>query len=144
MEYQFEDWFVAKVNGKPVFRVVTTFFTSAEFALDELTGSYQPDLGRLEVANADRGQQYDTQCQYWDESLGKIVYNTFEPLEKISEIRPFKELWTATTLEICDDETERQIPALSLHRKKEILTKLQELEIDVDKPASRSSKRKPR
>ena len=79
----------------------------------------------------------------------KILLTFFSPsvaksLEKISEIRPFQELWTATTLEICDDESQNQRPALSLHQKKEILTKLKQLEIDVEKPASRSSKRTPR
>ena len=133
-----QDWFVAKVNGKTVFRYVYRFATSSEFGYDELSGKYQQDLGTFHVENVEYNRfyasWYKTQCQYWDEDLQENVYDLYEVLEKISEVGTFNQLWKASCVHIpsrYEPNEELEYPALSMTSKKQILKKLKNFGIEL-------------
>lgn len=134
----YHDWYVAQYpDGSWKFAYVETYATSAEFEYDELAGSFQQDLGYICLSNAVNNPQYKTQGgKSWD---GEFVnYSVDEVLEKIATISAFKEMWNEQHCyypsKFEDDNYESEpsySPALSISDKKEIVSVLKNLDVDL-------------
>jgi hypothetical protein len=144
----FEDWFVAKFsNGDWKFMSVTRHSTSAEFSYDELFGSFQTDLGTVNISNSSELVSYLSQSgKSWNEETESYHYEIEEVLEKFGEYREFPELWTSQYNYFPSkwDEDDRKFdhPALKFSDKKEILIKLKELGCDLRQGYYRSRNRR--
>lgn len=131
----YHDWYVAKYpDGKWKFAFVERHTTSAEFSYDELAGSFQNDLGCLNISNI-MGEPMSYQCQqakWWDGE--EVHYYSEEVLEKIAIVSSFEGMWNEMYYYIPSkwDEEEytdpaNQCSALSFTNKKEIISRLKKL-----------------
>lgn len=147
----YHDWYVAKYpNGEWKFAYVESNYTSAEISYDELTGSFQSDLGYLYLSNAaDNKNQYQSQAGIeWIN--GEKIYGVDEVLEKIATMSCFEDMWNEVYFHIpCKwDEEEytdpaNQCSALSFTDKKEIFLLLKGLGMTKQdkKPSIRGQRR---
>lgn len=134
---KYHNWFVAKYpDGEWKFAYVETHYTSAEFSYDELTGTFQQELGNLFVSNVEEGKCYHSQIGVeWVD--GEKEYFSYEVLEKIATIGTFEKLWKEQYL-YCPsmfDNEEYEKPefsdALTISDKKEIVKTLRNLGVDL-------------
>lgn len=128
-----KDYFAMKtIEGKWKFAYLTTHSTSAEFSYDELSGSFQNDLGNMYLENVEGNFRYSTQTrqsydEQWCQTINEDEYKT---VEQVATMSTFEEMWGEVyeymPSKYSDDE-KSEYPALSLSDKKEILTKLKSL-----------------
>lgn len=138
---KYSDFFAMKtLSGEWKFAIIEYGGTSAEFHYDELSMSFQTDLGSVTVENCKDDVSYRTQT--YREGWG--MADTHEVLEKLGFVIPFEEMWNAEFEYIAqsdaDDDESYNCPALLLSDKKEILFKLKE--IGWEKPKNEKRKRK--
>jgi hypothetical protein len=140
-DYSFQtyhDWYVAQYPDRTWrFAYVETHYTSAEFSYDELTGSFQQDMGNLHLSNVKDGKCYYSQAGVeWID--GEKLYTSTEVLEKIGEISTFEHMWKSEYVyyssKFEDDNYESfpiSSPALTFSDKKEIVRMLKNLGVDL-------------
>lgn len=128
----YHDWYVAQYpDGEWKFAFVERYSTSAEFSYDELTGSFQSDLGYLCLSNVadDKGKYYTQAGIEWID--GEKVYGVDEVLEKIGTMSCFEGMWTEVYEYIPsrwdEDDEARIYVGHSFADKKQIITRLKEL-----------------
>lgn len=126
----YHDWYVSKYpDGSWKFAFVERYSTSADFSYDELTGSFQSDLGSLYLSNVKDSQPYSSQAGIeWKD--GEKCYTSNEVLEKIGTIANFSDLWNEPYEYIpsrWDDEDKEYTQPSSVSYKKEIITRLKKL-----------------
>lgn len=146
-DYSFSEtlhWFVCTMpNGKPEFRVVTTYSTSAEFEFDQLSGNFEQGLGKLIVENAPA--EFTTLTSRNDDGY---IEDHYVLLEKISEPCTFADIWNQQYLYIPSKEDvdngrdEYTCDALTITRRKEIVSKLRGLGLSRPKAKVRTRKRR--
>lgn len=133
-DYSFQtyhDWFVVKYpDGEWKFAFVESFETSADFQYDQLTNSFQQNLGSVWIANG-TGEcpKYRSQDGISYEK-GNTIYDKYEMLEKVGEISTFEHLWNEIYEYIPprDEGGKAKLDlALSLSDKKKIISRLKEL-----------------
>lgn len=127
------DWYCAKYpNGEWKFAFIERHTTSAEFSYDELTGSFQPDLGSLILSNTEGQCSYQSQAgTEWEN--GEKFHTSEEVLEKIATISSFEDMWAEKYEYIpsrWDEDGKGFVKALSISDKKEIITRLKELGVE--------------
>lgn len=146
-DYSFSEtlhWFVCTMpNGKPKFRVVTTYSTSAEFEFDQLSGNFEQGLGKLIVENAPA--EFTTMTSRNEDGY---IEDHYVMLEKISEPCTFADIWNQQYLYIPSKEDvdngrdEYTCDALTITRRKEIVSKLRGLGLSRPKAKVRTRKRR--
>lgn len=128
--HEYFDWYVAQFpNGEWKFGFVHRHVTSSEFSYDELTGTFQNDLGYINLTNTNTGESYRTQTFEWDDE-GNRLYSQDEVFEKIGNVSDFSHLWQSEYG--CDDGiSEISEPALTISEKKEIIITLKNLGMTI-------------
>lgn len=124
--HEYDDWYVAQFpNGEWKFGFIRRHTTSSEFSYDELSGTFQNDLGYINLTNVNNSESYRTQTFKWDDD-GNRVYSQDEVFEKVGNISDFNHLWNSQY--ITDDGIcKNSEAALTFVEKKELITALKNL-----------------